>query len=110
MTERCVLCLDDDQAFLKSLEFFLPEQIHKHCGGDISYRFIFLADPREALETMSELIAEGETIAMLMTDQKMPHMKGTEFLALARELAPDCTRILLTGHSGMDAAIVMRMG
>ena len=30
-TERCVLCLDDDYEFLKSLEFFLPEQINRHC-------------------------------------------------------------------------------
>ena len=32
-------------------------------------------------------------------------MKGTEFLAQARELAPSSVRILLTGHSGIEAAI-----
>ena len=35
----------------------------------------------------------------------MPQMKGTEFLARARELCPGSIRVLLTGHAGIDAAI-----
>ena len=103
--ERCILCVDDDQEFLKSLEFFLPEQINRHRTDELSYRFAFLSNPVEALEVLAELVACGETVAMVISDQQMPHMKGTEFLAQARELAPSSVRILLTGHSGIEAAI-----
>ena len=47
--ERCILCVDDDQEFLKSLEFFLPEQINRHRTDELSYRFAFLSNPVEAL-------------------------------------------------------------
>jgi response regulator RpfG family c-di-GMP phosphodiesterase len=36
----------------------------------------------------------------------MPQMSGAELLAQAREIAPDCLRILLTGYSDLDAAVV----
>ena len=103
--ERCVLCVDDDHEFLKSLEFFLPEQINRSGDRGLSYRFVFLSDPIEGLEVLRELVAGGETVAMLITDQQMPHMKGTEFLAQTRDLAPNSMRILLTGHAGIEAAI-----
>jgi len=106
LQERCVICVDDDREFLKSLEFFLPEQINRSCPEGLSYRFLFMSEPLEALETMRQVAEAGEAVAMVISDQQMPNMKGTEFMARARELAPDCIRVLLTGHSGIDAAIL----
>jgi response regulator RpfG family c-di-GMP phosphodiesterase len=41
-----------------------------------------------------------------MTDQMMPDMKGIDFLKKAKNLSPGTMRVLLTGHAGMDSAIV----
>src|SRR5579859_1491706 len=43
--------------------------------------------------------------AVVISDMRMPGMNGSQFLAKARELAPDTIRMLLTGYSDMDAAI-----
>ena len=52
----------------------------------------------QALET------EGP-FATVVSDLKMPGMDGVAFLSRAREISPDTTRIMLTGHAGMDASI-----
>lgn len=103
--ERHVLCVDDDEEFLRSLEFFLPQQVNQSGGRGTWYRFVFFADPAEALTALRELVDEGETVAMLISDQMMPSMKGTEFLARARELSEESVRVLLTGHAGIESAI-----
>ena len=41
----------------------------------------------------------------VVSDLKMPGMDGVSFLARAREISPDTTRIMLTGHAGVDASI-----
>jgi signal transduction histidine kinase/FixJ family two-component response regulator len=102
--ECYVLCVDDDRDFLKSVEFFLPDQIGG-VGRDVAYRFLFFNDPIEAVAALEELLGEGATVAMVISDEKMPKMKGTELLARTRRLSPDSIRVLLTGHAGIDSAI-----
>ncbi len=103
--ESYVLCVDDDADFLKSLEFFLAEQVNDCMDGNCWYRFLFLTDPFEALELIEELTWNAESIAMIISDQKMPEMEGTEFFLKARKIVGNTVRILLTGHAGMDSAI-----
>jgi len=43
--------------------------------------------------------------AVVVSDMRMPGMNGAEFLAKAREKAPDTVRMLLTGHADLDTAI-----
>src|SRR5207245_792411 len=57
---------------------------------------------REALE---EIGAEQGVLTMVISDQQIPQMKGTAFLARIRERTPDCIRVLLTGHAGLESAI-----
>ena len=104
--DQHVLCVDDDGEFLKSLEFFLPEHINRGAPLGIWYRFLFFQGPGEALAVLQELHEADEAVAMLISDQKMPQMKGTEFLAAAREISPRSIRVLLTGHAGLESAIV----
>ena len=54
---------------------------------------------------MLELKNKGETIAMYISDQRMPEMEGVEFLEQAMKFYPDAKRILLTAYSDTDAAI-----
>ncbi|MFZ5755664.1 MAG: response regulator [Pseudomonadota bacterium] len=85
-----VLFVDDEERILRTLQvLFRP-----HC------RVLTTTDAREALQLL-----QAEDIAVLVSDQRMPVMSGSELLARARELAPDTVRILLTGYADVDSAI-----
>lgn len=52
-----------------------------------------------------EYLRAESDFAVVVSDMRMPKMDGATFLAHAREDAPDAVRILLTGHSDLDATI-----
>ncbi|MEM6591835.1 MAG: response regulator [Cyanobacteria bacterium P01_C01_bin.73] len=52
----------------------------------------------EALELLS---SEGE-VAVIISDQRMPEMKGTEFLSKTVPEFPDTVRIILTGFTDVE--------
>jgi serine phosphatase RsbU (regulator of sigma subunit)/CheY-like chemotaxis protein len=54
-----------------------------------------------ALEALELLGQEGE-MAIIISDQRMPHMNGTEFFGKVVEQFPDTIRILLTGYTDVD--------
>jgi thioredoxin reductase (NADPH) len=60
---------------------------------------------REALEVLRELRTRGDQVAMLIADQRMPGMPGTEYLVEARKIIPDAKRVLLTAYADTEAAI-----
>ena len=47
----------------------------------------------------------GEQVALLVADQRMPGLSGTDYLVQARELVPDAKRVLLTAYADTEAAI-----
>jgi DNA-binding NtrC family response regulator len=51
------------------------------------------------------LQAEPHEYALIISDMRMPVMSGSVFLREARRVAPDATRILLTGHADLDTAV-----
>jgi FixJ family two-component response regulator len=57
-------------------------------------------NPLAALARMKELDPW-----VIVTDQRMPGMKGVEFLALAAQLVPLAVRIIVTGYSDEDLVI-----
>ncbi len=56
-------------------------------------------------EGLAKLGDEPDRYAVVISDMRMPVMDGTVFLREARRLAPDATRILLTGDADLDAAV-----
>lgn len=54
-----------------------------------------------ALKALEILDKEGE-MAVIISDQRMPEMNGTEFLSLTVERFPDSIRILLTGFTDVE--------
>ncbi len=53
----------------------------------------------------AQLVLAGNNIHVLITDQRMPEITGTELLAEAVKKYPYQTRILLTGYSDVEAII-----
>lgn len=45
---------------------------------------------------------EGGDIAVIISDQRMPSMSGTEFLSLTANQYPDIIRIILTGYTDVE--------
>ena len=63
------------------------------------------ASGEEALATARELKSRGDSLAMLISDQRMPGMLGNEVLARSREMYPLARRVLLTAYSDIEAAV-----
>jgi CheY-like chemotaxis protein len=53
------------------------------------------------VEALKVLSAEGE-VAVIISDQRMPEMKGTEFLSKTVPDFPDTVRIILTGFTDVE--------
>jgi response regulator RpfG family c-di-GMP phosphodiesterase len=85
-----ILLVDDEERILRSLGMLL--RMH--------YQVFATSDAHEALA-----ILKREKIHVLISDQRMPVMTGTELLRQAREIAPTTIRILLTGYADADSAM-----
>lgn len=94
-----ILTVDDDPQVLRAVVRDLRNQYGKE------YRIISTTSANEALESLTELKNKNETIALFLSDQRMPEMLGVEFLQKAKVIFPDAKRILLTAYSDTEAAI-----
>ncbi len=101
-SESFIICLDDDKDFLNSLKISLPEKFQDVKGCN----FLFMDNPLETLEMIRDIQEDSEAIALIMTPQMMPDMKGIDFLSETKKITPDSMRVLLTGYAGLDSTIV----
>ena len=69
------------------------------------YRILRAPSGPEGLELLTELRTRGDQTALLIADQRMPDMSGTEYLSRARSLVPGAKRVLLTAYADTEAAI-----
>lgn len=99
MNKPILLALDDDPDVLAALRRDLRAAYRN------DYRILGAASGSEALEALEQLKLQGEPVALLLSDQRMPEMLGVDFLVRARELHPEARRVLLTAYSDIDAAI-----
>src|SRR5919198_2357778 len=102
-TERerrpAIVAVDDEPAVLAAVARDLPR------GFGAKYRVLRGTPGAEALETLRQLRARGDQVALLIADQRMPGMPGTDYLVEARKIVPDAKRVLLTAYADTEAAI-----
>jgi thioredoxin reductase (NADPH) len=94
-----IVAVDDEPAVLAAVARDLRR------GFGERYRILRAASGPEALDMLRELRTRGDRVALLIADQRMPGMAGTEYLVQARELVPDAKRVLLTAYADTEAAI-----
>ena len=94
-----IVAVDDEPAVLAAVARDLRR------GFGERFQVLRASSGREALEALSDARARGLQIALLVADQRMPGMSGTEYLVKARELAPEAKRVLLTAYADTEAAI-----
>ena len=99
MNEPVILVVDDDPQVLAAIRRDLRSRYRE------DYRVLSANSGAAALDTVKELKARGDALAMLISDQRMPSMLGVDVLAKSRELYPIARRVLLTAYSDIDAAI-----
>lgn len=56
-------------------------------------------------EEAIEIAKKTPDLAIVVSDQRMPQMKGIDVLKAIKEIAPDAMRILLTGYADADAIL-----
>jgi signal transduction histidine kinase len=99
MKNLAIICVDDEGVVLDSLK----EQLRRNLGDSYSY-LIEVADTGEdALDIIAELRDDDIQVALIISDQIMPGMKGDELLIKVHDQYPDILKILLTGQASADA-------
>ena len=94
-----IVVVDDEPAVLAAVARDLRRGFGEH------YRILRAGSGPEALELLREVRARGDQVALLIADQRMPVMAGTEYLVEARTVFPDAKRALLTAYADTEAAI-----
>lgn len=81
-----ILFVDDEDRILNSMKALFRGQ----------YNVVTTTDGNEALRLLRE-----QKFELVVSDQRMPIMKGVDLLRQSKEIAPNTVRVLLTGFSDL---------
>jgi thioredoxin reductase (NADPH) len=99
LNKPVLLVVDDDPQVLAAVRRDLRSRYREN------YIIVSASSGSEALNTARELKTRGDSLAMVISDQRMPGMLGADLLAKSREVYPLARRVLLTAYSDIEAAI-----
>ncbi len=99
MNKPALLFVDDDPQVRAAVRRDLRSHYREN------YTVLSAESGQQALDTIRELKARGDSLAMIVSDQRMPGMLGNEVLAQSLEFYPVARRVLLTAYADMDAAV-----
>ncbi len=88
-----ILVVDDEKSVGKSIGRLLSME-----GID----FLYTQAVSEALEVIN---STDKVFSLVISDQRMPDMLGTDFLEKVKMISPDTIRILLTAYSDIETIV-----
>ena len=88
-----LLFVDDEESITKALYRIFRRQ---------GYEIHTASSGQEGLKVLKE---DKRPFSLIISDQRMPGMTGSQFLEKAKKIFPESIRILLTGYSDMDAIV-----
>ena len=88
-SSRCLLILDDDEFILKSLSRALRGQ---------GYQVLLANKADDAFRMLAQV-----DVQVILSDQRMPEMSGTEFFKRVKSLYPETVRIVLSGYTDLKS-------
>lgn len=94
-----ILAVDDELEVLRAVQ----RDLRTMYSGD--YRIVGASGGAEAMETIDELATRGEALALIVADQRMPHVSGVEVISHALGPYPTVRKTLLTAYADTEAAI-----
>lgn len=86
--QRTLLLVDDEENILRALTRLLRRN---------GYQILHASNGAEGLA----LLMEHPEVGVILSDQRMPSMSGTDFLSQARERHPDTVRMILSGYTNL---------
>jgi diguanylate cyclase (GGDEF)-like protein/PAS domain S-box-containing protein len=89
--QRTLLLLDDEPHVLASLKRMLRAD---------GYTILTAQSARAAFDLLAL-----HPVQVIISDQRMPEMNGTEFLRRVKQLYPDTVRIILSGYAELEMVI-----
>jgi thioredoxin reductase (NADPH) len=98
-TKPVILAVDDEPTALAAIAC----DVQREYGAD--FQMVCATSGNQALAMLKQFKLRNEAVALLLIDQRMPHMTGVEFLQQAMELYPDAKRVLLTVPADGDVPI-----
>jgi thioredoxin reductase (NADPH) len=99
MPKPILLAIDDDTSVLEAV----VQDLRRQYGQE--YRILRAASGQAALDICRQLQDRKETVALFLSDQRMPGMTGVDFLQQAMVLYSEAKRVLLTAYADTEAAI-----
>src|SRR5258706_6167577 len=99
MMKPAIVIVDDIPQALHQLKNDLEKQYSDH------FRIIEADSGQQALNQLKQMRLHNEPVALLLVDEQMPEMSGSEFLKEARDLYPKAKRILLITYADTHAVI-----
>ncbi len=94
-----IIIIDDDIQVLRAIQRDIRNKYRDE------YKILASESASEALEAVKELKLKNDTVALFISDQRMPEMEGTAFMEKAMSIFPEAKKVLLTAYSDIDAAI-----
>lgn len=94
-----ILIIDDDQQVLNAISRDLKKEYRN------DYKVLSTQSAKEALDSLTALKNKGQTVALMVSDQRMPEMDGVDLLEKAMIIYPEAKRVLLTAYADTAAAI-----
>jgi diguanylate cyclase (GGDEF)-like protein/PAS domain S-box-containing protein len=86
---QTLLLVDDEPNILNSLSRLLRRE---------AYQILTATSPAQAFDLLAK-----HPVQVILSDQRMPEMSGTEFFSRVRQLYPETIRIVLTGYTDLDS-------
>ena len=99
MSKPVILAVDDDPVVAAAI----ARDLRSRYGT--GYRIVRTASGAEALAVLARLALREQPVALIVTDQRMPQMTGTEMLKRARSHTPGAKYLLLTAYADTEVAI-----
>ena len=98
MNNLVILCVDDDTNILESITEQLRRSLEDSCEIETA------ESGEEALEIIKELQEDSSIeVALIISDQIMPRMKGDELLIDVHANHPKMLKVMLTGQANAQA-------
>ena len=94
-----IIIVDDDEQVLRAIQRDISNKYRNQ------YRISATDSASEAIELIKELKLKNESVALFISDQRMPEMEGVTFLGKTKEIFPEAKLVLLTAYSDTDVAI-----
>ncbi len=99
MAPPAIVTVDDEPEVLRAVE----RDLRRKYGKD--YRVLGTDSGLGAMDLLKQLKTRGDSVALMLADQRMPQMSGLEVLGQSMTLFPQAKRALLTAYADTNAAI-----